>query len=143
MEEDNKEDAKSNALGGAEPNGDASSGTKVPKIDASMNNSQETNHNARKSRRTSKPHSDNQVNTQSISLRKSTLHSQRSGKKKRDKPVLTLLDLTNKSLQAVYNEDKQQAIFELTNSKARDQKTLKYDLIMCFLLAVHIEKKEM
>lgn len=57
-------------------------------------------------------------------------------------PEISLLDLTSKSLQAVYNEEHDELNFELANqARINDNgKSFRYELTMCFWLAIHLEK---
>ena len=69
---------------------------------------------------------------------KSKLHKKRELRN----PEISLLDLSSKSLQAVYNEEHDELSFELANqARINDNgKSFRYTLTMCFWLAIHLEK---
>lgn len=61
-------------------------------------------------------------------------------------PEISLLDLHNKSLQAVYNEEIDELKVEIENlqngptAQGHITKNFRYTIIMCFWLAIHLEK---
>lgn len=57
-------------------------------------------------------------------------------------PEISLLDLSSKALQAVYNEEHDELSYELAGqARINDNgKSFRYTLTMCFWLAIHLEK---
>jgi hypothetical protein len=131
MEEVSKEDEKQVEISVPEQVDENSSGTKVPKITQSINNSHDSNKQKDKS-------GGSYQYSKSIAA---SMKSSAGSSKSKEKPRISLLDLTSKCLQAVYNDEISSLELELNNCKERDMKMLKFELLMSFFLAAHTGKK--
>lgn len=122
--EDSKEEGKQDYIE-ADRGENHTSGTKVPKMDLSFNNSQDSKTGKSKPPRQSKTQdeSNNQSNTLSMKklLAQSTERSRKAEKK--EMPVISLLELKSKVLTNIYSEDWSQVKKELDKCKEKDVKT--------------------